>query len=62
MFRQGSINAAVPLVLFLLLGPAGPAEPRTPKPVKVFPGLVCSFVPPHPYLVFCGATTKNSCM
>lgn len=64
MSRQGSISAAVPLVFFsLVLGPAGPAEPGTLKPVKVFLGAVCSFAPPHPYLVFCGATTKSSsCM
>ena len=40
MSRQGTITAAALLVLFLVLGPAGPAEPRTPKPVKVFPGAV----------------------
>lgn len=58
MSRQGTIKAAALLVLFLVLGPAGPAEPRTPKPVKVFPGAMCSFASPHPCLVFCGTTTR----
>lgn len=50
MPRQGSVSTAVPLVLFLVLGPAGPAEPRTPKPVKALPGAACSFCCSPPLL------------
>lgn len=52
MPRQGSISAAVPPVLSLVLGPAGPAEPRTPKPVKLLPGAACSFCLSPPLLGF----------
>ena len=50
--RQESLGAAVPLVLSLVLGPAGPANPRTPSPGRLISPVFFCFSTPHPYLVF----------
>lgn len=58
--RQGSISVAVLLVLVLVLGPAGSAEPRTPKPVKVLPRSSVFFLPFPTHTGFSGEQQHSS--